>query len=128
MTIHIPYPNTKKGKSAFCSRYGLNAYYAGKHWATRKKDAEELHQLLRICLKQQHIPQRIYDSPVHITFHWNDNMDIDNHAVLGKAFVDALKGYLMQDDNRKHFVGVSHLFWDGDTIKIDIDTVGGETL
>ena len=26
-------------------RFGLNAYYAGKHWSQRKKDAEELHEL-----------------------------------------------------------------------------------
>ncbi|MBM6792203.1 hypothetical protein H7U40_18310, partial [Flavonifractor plautii] len=41
----IPYPPTKKGKSAFCRRFGLNAYYSGKHWAQRKKDADELHAL-----------------------------------------------------------------------------------
>ena len=43
--FNIPYPPTKKGKSAFCRRFGLNAYYSGKHWAQRKKDADELHAL-----------------------------------------------------------------------------------
>lgn len=128
LTVTIPYPPTEKGKSAFCKRYGLNAYYAGKHWSARKRDAQELHQLLYACLRQQHIRQGILQAPVHITFYWNDGMDVDNHAVIGKAFVDALKGYLIQDDNRAHFVGVTHLFWSGDTIKMEIQIVGGEPL
>ena len=33
----IPYPATKAGKSAFCRRFGLNAYYEGKHWGQRRK-------------------------------------------------------------------------------------------
>lgn len=41
----IAYPPTRKGKAAWNKRFGLNAYYAGKHWAKRKKDAEELHAM-----------------------------------------------------------------------------------
>lgn len=33
----IPYPPTKAGKTAWNKRYGLNAYYAGKHHQVRKK-------------------------------------------------------------------------------------------
>lgn len=36
----IPYPPTKKGKAMWSRQYGMNAYYSGKHWAQRKKDAE----------------------------------------------------------------------------------------
>ena len=52
ITFNIPYPPTKKGKSAFCRRFGLNAYYSGKHWAQRKKDADELHALTLVALKR----------------------------------------------------------------------------
>lgn len=52
ITFDIPYPPTKKGKSAFCRRFGLNAYYEGKHWAKRRKDADELHALTLAALKQ----------------------------------------------------------------------------
>lgn len=54
----IPYPPTKKGKSAFCRRFGLNAYYSGKHWAQRKKDADELHALTLAALKQARVRPR----------------------------------------------------------------------
>ena len=53
--FNIPYPPTKKGKSAFCRRFGLNAYYSGKHWAQRKKDADELHALTLAALKQARV-------------------------------------------------------------------------
>ena len=55
ITFNIPYPPTKKGKSAFCRRFGLNAYYSGKHWAQRKKDADELHALTLVALKQARV-------------------------------------------------------------------------
>ena len=38
MIFEIPYPPTKRGKAAWNKRFGLNAYYAGKHWSQRKPD------------------------------------------------------------------------------------------
>ena len=101
----IPYPPTKKGKSAFCRRYGLNAYYAGKHWSARKRDAEELHDLAGSAMRRAGIRERLIPSPVEITFRWDDGLDVDNHAVMGKAFVDAMKGYI---------------FWDGGAIQVEV--------
>ena len=118
--FEIPYPPTKRGKSAWNKRFGLNAYYAGKHWSVRKKDAEYLHTLALISMKKAHIPCKAFKRPVEIRFFWNDNLDIDNHASLGKAFVDAMKGTLMEDDNRQWFKKVSHEFWDGDSILVEI--------
>ena len=43
----IHYPETKQGKTEWSKRYGLNAYWAGKHWAERKRDAEHWHWLTR---------------------------------------------------------------------------------
>ena len=81
----IPYPPTKKGKSAFCRRFGLNAYYSGKHWAQRKKDADELHAMTLASLKQARVRRGMVHGPVSITFAWDDGLDIDNHAAIAKA-------------------------------------------
>lgn len=116
----IPYPPTKKGKSAFCKRFGLNAYYAGKHWSARKRDAEELHWMTRSAMRRAGIRQRMLQRPVEITFRWDDRLDIDNHAVLGKAIVDGMKGYILQDDNRRYVRRVCHEFWDGGEIQVEV--------
>lgn len=125
ISFEIPYPPTKKGKSAWNKRFGLNAYYAGKHWTARKRDAEELHTLAMVCMKRGHIREKQVSSPVEIRFYWDDALDVDNHAAMGKAFVDAMKGYLLPDDNRQWFQKVSHEFWDGDCIRVEIVPFGG---
>lgn len=121
MTFDIPYPKTKKGKAAFCKRFGLNAYYSGKHWTARKKDAEELHLLTVACMKKAKIRRRLFTRPVAVTFLWDDGLDIDNHAVLGKAIVDAMKGYILQDDSRRFFRRVVHDAWDGGCIRVEVE-------
>ena len=116
----IPYPPTKKGKSVFCKRFGLNAYYAGKHWSARKRDAEELHWMTRSAMRRAGIRERTLRNPVEITFRWDDRLDIDNHAVIGKAIVDGMKGYILQDDNRRYVRRVCHEFWDGGEIQVEV--------
>ena len=64
-----------------------------------------------------------FDNPVIITLFWNDRLDIDNHAVMGKMIVDALKGRLINDDNRKWLKGVCHFFHDEDYILVQIKEV-----
>lgn len=120
ISFDIPYPPTKKGRSAWNKRYGLNAYYAGKHWSQRKKDAEELHALALLSMRKAHIRRQPVCGPVEVRFYWNDGLDVDNHAALGKAFVDAMKGYILPDDNRRWFHRVTHEFWDGDTIRVEV--------
>ena len=122
MTIKftIPYPPTKRGKASWNKRFGLNAYYAGKHWSVRKRDAEELHQLALWSMRQAHIKRRMVEGPVEILFLWDDGLDVDNHAAMGKAFVDAMKGYILPDDNRQWFRRVVHDFWDGGCIQVEV--------
>ena len=120
MKFTIPYPPTKKGKSAFCRRFGLNAYYAGKHWAQRKKDADELHALALAGMRRARVRREIIAYPVRITFRWDDMLDVDNHAIIGKAVVDAMKGYILADDNRRCVRGVAHDFWDGGCIEVEV--------
>lgn len=116
----IPYPPAKKDKAAFCKRFGLNAYYAGKHWTQRKDDARDLHMLTEFSMKRAHIRKQLVNYPVSVRFLWDDGLDLDNHAVLGKAIVDALKGYILPDDNRRWVKKVSHEFWDGGEIAVEV--------
>lgn len=90
-------------------------------WYSRKRSMDVLHTLVRTCLKNACIPQRPIETPVEVTFWWNDKWDIDNHAILGKAIVDAMKGWVLKDDSRKYLVAVSHRFWDGDEILVDVE-------
>lgn len=119
----IPYPPQKKMKSAFCKRFGLNAYYSGKKWPVRKRDAEELHSMAYAAMKVARIRKTYFDMPVAVTFYWDDGLDVDNHAVLGKAFVDAMKGYILHDDTRRYLREVRHCFWDRGMIGVEIETL-----
>lgn len=120
MRFEIPYPPTKAGKAAFNKRFGLNAYYSGKPWAARKRDAAELHQLALLAMRKARIPMHLVDRPVEICFYWDDGLDVDNHAIIGKAVVDAMKGKLLPDDNRRWVHKVTHAFWDGGSIRVEI--------
>ena len=116
----IPYPPTKRGKSAFCRRFGLNAYYSGKYWAQRKKDADELHAMTLAAMRRARVRKKLASGPVEVRFFWDDGLDVDNHAALGKAMVDAMKGYILPDDNRRWFLRVIHEFWDGGSIRVEV--------
>lgn len=120
ISFTIPYPPTKKGKSAFCKRFGLNAYYAGKHWSKRQEDARQLHMLTELAMKRAHVRRQMVKGTVQVQFFWNDGLDIDNHAVLGKAILDAMKGYILPDDNRRWVKKISHEFWDGAEILVEV--------
>ena len=84
----IPYPPTKAGKAAWNRRFGLNAYYAGKHYQARKRDAGHLHGLTLGALAKARVRRQLADGPVQVRFYWDDGLDIDNHAVIGKCVVE----------------------------------------
>ena len=111
MIIQIPYP---KRKSEW-SEYGLNAYYAGKHWSKRKQDALFWHWLVR-----KYAPRAMIKGEVGILFKWNDNLDLSNHAVMGKMIEDALIGYLIQGDSRKYVKKITHEWHDQDYIEVQV--------
>lgn len=119
MIFTIPYPS-KNNMAAWNKAYGLNAIYSGKHWAKRNADSELWHNMVLLYLKQQKVAQKLFENPVHITFRWNDNLDLSNHAYIGKLIEDAIKGYLIKDDKRKYVQGITHLFHDKDYIEIEI--------
>ena len=71
-------------------------------------------------LLRQKIRKRPLKCPVEVWFWWDDRLDIDNHALMGKMTVDALKGWLIEDDNKKYFAAVHHGFWDEGKIGVEI--------
>ena len=116
----IPYPPTKRGKSAFCRRFGLNAYYSGKHWAQRKKDADELHALTLAAMRRAHVKKAPLDVPVNITFYFDDGLDCSNHAVIVKAVEDAMKGWIIADDSPRYVKSITTKFHDGGRIRVEV--------
>ena len=123
--LRIPYPRTAAGRREWSRRFGLNAYYSGKHWAQRKSDAEYWHGLVAAELRRQRLRARPFAVPVVVSFWWNDRLDIDNHAAMGKMIVDALKGKLIADDDRRHVVGLEHWFHERDEIVVKIVPISG---
>lgn len=123
--FEIQYPKGPKAKANWNRRFGLNAYYAGKRWQERKRDAEELHMIARAAMHRAGIRQVMLRRPVEVRFYWADGLDIDNHAVLGKAIVDAMKGYILTDDGPKYVRKVSHEFWEGDCIRVEVEDLDG---
>lgn len=122
--FRIEYPNTPAGKKDWNKRFSDNAYYAGKHWAVRKKDADYWHNMVRACMDRQGVRKRPFEKPVEILLFWNDRLDVDNHSIMGKMIVDAMKGRLLQNDSKKWVRSVTHTFHDrGDFIWVEVREV-----
>ena len=122
-SFRIYYPKNKAEMRKWTSEYGMNAYYAGKHWSKRKADAEFWHLMTCSAMNRQEVRRRPFGKPVEISFLWNDRLDIDNHAIMGKMIVDAMKGRLINDDNRAWLKGVCHYFHNEDYILVRIREV-----
>lgn len=117
----IDYPPTKAGKTAWNRRYGLNAYYAGKHWAVRQKDAEYWHKLVRSELLKQNVPISKFNVPVGVKLWFNDRLDIDNDSTYAKLIIDSLKGLFFEDDNKKYLQRLELNCHDEDYILVAIE-------
>lgn len=119
VSFTIPYPPQKQ-RSAFFRRYGLNAYYTGKHWAQRKKDAEELHELTVLSMKRAKIRKEPLPFAVELRFRFNDRLDCSNHAIIVKIVEDAMKGWIIKDDSRRYVKSITTEFYNGDSIEVSI--------
>lgn len=114
----IEYPATKKGRTEWNRRYGLNAYWSGKHYAARSKDAEYWHSIVADVMRRQKARNFPFENPVEITILFNDNLDCDNHAAMTKMIIDSMKGRVIHDDNRKWVKSVTMGFHDLDCIRV----------
>jgi len=102
------------------AQYGLNKIYSGVHWNSRKKIAEEIHELVFYSLKQQRVPKRIFLKPVGISISYNSRLDCDNHGFLTKMIIDGLKGYLIEDDDRRHVKEIRQRFHSGKDVVVEV--------
>lgn len=121
--IRIPYPKSPAEKKRWNKEYGMNAYYSGKHWSKRKEDADFWHTLTRAAMSKAQVRRRPFEKPVVITFLWNDKLDLDNHSIMSKMIIDALKGRLINDDTRKWVRGIEHYWHDEDYIKVILQEI-----
>lgn len=87
------------------------------------KDAKDWHILTTVAMNRAKVRTTPFDKPVIITFYWNDKLDVDNHAAIGKCITDALKKRVIVNDNRKWLKGVEHYFHDENCIKVFIREV-----
>lgn len=73
-----------------------NTYYSGAHWSKRQAEVNRVRQVVRAALTGNETP---YQQPVEIdivAYFKNRPLDPDN--IAAKLYIDALKGWLLQDD------------------------------
>ena len=126
VVFYIPYPPTKKGKAAWNKRFGLNAYWSGKYYRARAQDAKDIHSLTILAIKKARIKKEPFAVPVKLTFEWDDGMDIDNHAAIGKMILDSIKGWIVKDDSPRWVKEVTHRFWTGGYIKVTVEAINSD--
>ncbi len=124
LEFNINYPDTKAGKTAWNKQYSLNAYYSGKHWSVRKKDADFWHALVFYSLHNLRLkqPVEMAQTPVSLTCLFNDSLDCSNHAAMVKMIEDALKGTIIQDDSPKYVKSITTGFHDKPYIRVIVQT------
>lgn len=118
VTLKINYPATKAERTRWNKLYGLNAFWAGVPYYRRAEAAKFWHALTIAAMNKA--KAKAINEPVIITFWWNDNLDLDNHAAMAKMIVDGMKGRIIQDDNKAHVRGIEHYWHDEPYIMIAV--------
>lgn len=101
-----------------------NDSYAGQHWTRRRETVALLRQEVRAAIDPD--KAKIFDQPVHITItvffrDINDKpVDVDN--ISSKLYIDALKGWYIEDDDWSCVSGVTSLVrFDNENPRIEIE-------
>lgn len=102
------------------SKLSLNSVYSSKHWSARKRQAEQIHNIVKMELLIRRIPKNLFKKPLRIDFYWNSLLDLDNHGYVAKLIIDGLKGYLIKDDSKKYIIEIHHAYWLFEGVKIRI--------
>lgn len=77
-----------------------NEYYAGSHWSKRNDEAMRVHSIVRAALDPNDDPfQGRVDIDVVV---YADSRPMDPDNVCAKLYVDALKGWWIEDDTRQY--------------------------
>jgi len=116
-------PSTNGGKSM--GLYSLNAVYSGKgNWQAqlhKRSEDKRLWRALTIsAMNRARVGRRPFDAPVDIAFFWDDSLDADNHAYVGKLVVDAMKGRMIKNDSRKFVHSVTYGFHEQGNILVRV--------
>lgn len=101
------------------SGMSLNKIYGGKHWSERKRDAEQVHSLIKLILNAIGKTE-VFPCPVHICIEYNCRLDIDNCGYMSKLIIDGMKGLPIKNDSPKYVQGLSQSFWNGDGIRVTL--------
>lgn len=101
-------------------KYGMNAIYAGIHWTKRQAQAKEIHELMYYSMLAQKVPKKLFERPVSITIYYNTNLDLDNTAYLRKMLIDGLKGYLIENDDKRYVKELIDRFHSENNITIEV--------
>ncbi|MEG1564292.1 MAG: hypothetical protein RR365_11295 [Bacteroides sp.] len=116
----IEYPRSDLGRKDWNKRFSLNSIYSGKPRNERRGDANEWHSICAAAMLKAKIPKKPFCKPVKVTFYWNDGLDVDNHAYMGKMIVDGMKGWLLSDDTKRYFKQVTHAFHSENYILVEV--------
>ena len=103
------------------SEWGMNRVYSGSHWSIRKRQAAEVHALVKAAIRKQNRNVRKFSEPVTICIWYNSRLDIDNHGYLAKLIIDGMKGTLIEDDDRRYVKELYQGFYGGDKKKIIVE-------
>jgi hypothetical protein len=114
----MPYP------PKYGAKYSLNKVYAGKHWTAREADAHWWHSYTQAAMRKQGIRKQPFTKPVEIIFYWNDRLDLSNEAYTAKMIEDALKGWVILDDNRKYVQAITHRVHGKNCISVEVREIG----
>lgn len=91
-----------------------------RNLASGRRTPRDLEAFVRLCMRQQGVPVRLFEKPVSISFWHNTRMDVDNHAAIEKMTVDALKGWLLRNDDRRHYREKHSFFHDENYMRVVI--------
>lgn len=97
------------------SEWGMNRVYSGEHWGQRKRQAQQVHLLVKAAIRKQHRNVQMFREPVCVAIWYNSRLDIDNHGYLAKLIIDGMKGVLIKDDDRRYVKELCQGFYAGNT-------------
>ena len=95
-----------------------NTYYSGKHWAKRKKMADEKHLLVRAHLDPNANP---FEGPVAITLIATyKHHPVDSCNIMAKVYTDGLIGWVIEDDDMRYVTSTTCIPVLGDENSVEI--------
>ena len=82
-----------------------NDFYSGQHWSVRKAEKDRVQMVVRSVLDPDTI---VFDRPVEITVSaYFDKRPMDSSNIAAKLYEDAIKGWIIQDDDWRHVRSVT---------------------